>query len=97
VGNNQHQYYVGPAPGQYAGSRCAFISNSASSWTSANQAAYRHIYRNVSFPANSEDIELSFFYKLSAWIPPTTASRFIYAKQAIRQLRADIQAALSLG
>ncbi len=66
VGNNQNQYYVGTAPGQYAGSRCAFISNSASSWTSANQAAYRHIYRNVSFPANSEDIELSFFYKLSA-------------------------------
>lgn len=64
VGNNQNQYYVGTAPGQYAGSRCAFISNNSGSWTSANQAAYRHIYRNVTFPADAADIQLSFFYKL---------------------------------
>lgn len=62
---NRNQYYVGYAPTQHAGSLCAFISNSSTNWTSANQAAYRHIYRDVSFPANASDISLSFFYKLS--------------------------------
>lgn len=63
AGNNQNQYYVGSAPGVYAGTRCAFISNSQNSWTSHNQAAYRHIYRNVSFPVGETEIRLSFYYK----------------------------------
>ena len=37
-----NQYYLGSAPTQYAGSRCAFTSNSSTSWTSENSAAYRH-------------------------------------------------------
>jgi len=63
IGNNQNQYQIGTAPGQYEGNRCAFISRSADSWESRNQAAYRHLYRNVSFPAGETEIRLSFWFK----------------------------------
>jgi hypothetical protein len=65
VGNNQNQYYVGNAPGAYSGSRCAYISNNSSNWSSANQAAYRHIYRDVAFPSDETEITLSFYYKMN--------------------------------
>ncbi len=59
-----NQYYVGTAPTQYAGNRCAFTSSSPTTWTAGDDAAYRHIYRDVTFPAGMTELTLSFFYKL---------------------------------
>lgn len=60
TGNN---YQIGTAPGGYSGARCGFISNSATTWANTNALAYRHLYRNVTFPANQTEITLTLIYK----------------------------------
>lgn len=64
VNTTGNQYYVGTAPTQYAGNRCAFTSRASTTWTAGTGAAYRHIYRDVTFPAGATNIALSFYYKL---------------------------------
>lgn len=63
VGTTGNQFRLGTYVPGYGGNRCAFVSNSATAWSSDNQAAYRHIYRNVTFPANETEIILTFLYK----------------------------------
>ncbi|MDD2230999.1 MAG: choice-of-anchor J domain-containing protein [Candidatus Cloacimonetes bacterium] len=63
VGTTGNQFRLGTYVPGYGGNRCAFVSNSATAWTSAATAAYRHIYRNVTFPANETEITLTFLYK----------------------------------
>ncbi|MDD3563297.1 MAG: choice-of-anchor J domain-containing protein, partial [Candidatus Cloacimonetes bacterium] len=62
-GNTTNNFRLGTYVPGYGGNRCAFVSNSATAWTSATTAAYRHIYRNVTFPANEREITLTFLYK----------------------------------
>ncbi|MFB3844710.1 MAG: choice-of-anchor J domain-containing protein [Candidatus Cloacimonadaceae bacterium] len=65
VGTSDNHYFVGTAPGQYAGERCAFISNEASSWVGTLSSIFRHMYRNVLFPDNETEITLTFLYKIN--------------------------------
>ncbi|NLW19551.1 MAG: T9SS type A sorting domain-containing protein [Candidatus Cloacimonetes bacterium] len=67
VNNTQagNKFQIGTATGSYDGYRCAFISNSATSWSNTNSVRYAHIYRNVSFPANETEITLTLYYRFN--------------------------------
>lgn len=62
-GTSANQFQIGSVPGTYAGSRCTFVSNSATAWSSNLTNTLKHLYRDVTFPANETEITLTFLYK----------------------------------
>jgi hypothetical protein len=61
-GTSGNYYFVGAVPGAYAGSNCAFTSGWSTVWEGHTQDSFRHIYRDVSFPAGETAILLTFYY-----------------------------------
>jgi len=59
-------YRLGSVTPPHAGTRCAFVSSSGTSWINNGTARYRHMYRNVTLGSSSEPVvTLSFWYKIN--------------------------------
>jgi hypothetical protein len=61
----QNNWYVGNAPGAFAGTNAAYISNTSGlTWAySPTTVSTTHFYRDVTVPANENVISLNFQWK----------------------------------
>jgi hypothetical protein len=61
--NTSRAWYCGSGQTGFTGSRSAFIGNSTTNVGSNTSATVSHIYRSISIPAGSTNIQLTFKYK----------------------------------
>lgn len=85
VNGGTNQWYVGATGVPFAGTRCAYISNTGGTTYNFDIAASSvvHFYRDITFPAGETNIQLSFRWKgqgegccdyIQVFLVPTTTT-----------------------
>ncbi len=66
IGTTSPTWYVGTAAGAQGGSNSAFIGTNSTTFGSSNTTRISHIYRDLTIPAGSQNVSLSFYLKYPA-------------------------------